>query len=163
MDYELYALSKLVGEALLAKRYKLAIAESCTGGWVAKCITDVPGSSEWFDRGFITYTNEAKEQVLGVPSVLLADYGAVSEQVVKAMVVGVLKKSDATVAMSVSGIAGPDGGLPGKLVGTVWIAWQTRACEVVSEPFEFKGDRDAIRRQAVIATLSGLLKKVDLL
>ncbi len=85
MDHKLYALSRRVGEALLAKQCKLATAESCTGGWIAKCVTDVPGSSEWFDRSFITYTNKAKQQMLGVPELLLADYGAVSEQVVKVM------------------------------------------------------------------------------
>ncbi len=161
MDHELYALSELVGEALLGKKHKLATAESCTGGWVAKCITDVPGSSEWFDRGFITYTNKAKEQMLGVPSALLADYGAVSEQVVKAMVAGALEKSDATLAISTSGIAGPDGGSPEKPVGTVWIAWQIKERVAITERFEFKGDRDSVRRQAVLAALLRLSKEVS--
>ncbi len=158
MDHELYALSARVGEALLAKQHKLVVAESCTGGWIAKCITDVGGSSEWFDRGFVTYTNDAKEQMLGVPKLQFIDYGAVSEQVVKAMASGALENSDATIAVSVSGIAGPDGGSADKQVGTVWIGWQTKGCEPVAGHFSFKGDRDAVRREAVIVALLGLLK-----
>lgn len=158
MDHELYALSARVGEALLVKQHKLVAAESCTGGWIAKCITDVAGSSEWFDRGFVTYTNEAKEQMLGVPKLQLIDYGAVSEQVVKAMASGALENSDATIAVSVSGIAGPEGGSAEKPVGTVWIGWQTKDSEPVAGHFCFKGDREAVRREAVIVALLGLLK-----
>lgn len=158
MDHELYALSERVGEALLAKQHKLAIAESCTGGWITKCVTDVPGSSEWFDRGFVTYTNEAKQQMLGVTGQVLTHCGAVSEQVVKEMVCGALEKSDATIAVSVSGIAGPDGGSTEKPIGTVWLAWKTKGDEAVAGQFEFKGDREEVRRQAVIVALLGLLK-----
>jgi nicotinamide-nucleotide amidase len=157
VDQELYALSKRVGEALLAKQQKVVTAESCTGGWIAKCITDVAGSSEWFDCGFVTYTNEAKQQVLNVPEQVLADYGAVSEQVVKEMVLGALEASNATIAVSISGIAGPDGGSDGKPVGMVWLAWQTKDEEAVAGLFKFKGDREEVRRQAVIVALLGLL------
>jgi len=158
MRSELYVLSQRVGAALLERGDKLATAESCTGGWLSKCITDIPGSSEWFDRGFVTYTNEAKQQILNVSEQLLADYGAVSEPVVKAMVAGALEKSDATIAVSVSGIAGPDGGSPEKPVGTVWFAWQTKGAAAIAGQFEFKGDREAIRREAVVVALLGLLK-----
>jgi nicotinamide-nucleotide amidase len=158
MDHELQVLSTRVGEALFRKKHKLVTAESCTGGWVAKCITDVAGSSEWFDRGFVTYTNEAKEQMLGVPKLQLVDYGAVSEQVVKSMAAGALANSDATIAVSVSGIAGPDGASSEKPVGTVWIGWQTQGSEPVAGHFCFKGDREVVRREAVIVALLGLLK-----
>ncbi len=158
MDQELYALSKRVGEALLAKQQKLVTVESCTGGWIAKCITDMAGSSEWFDRGFVTYTNEAKQQMLNVTEKSLADYGAVSEEVVKEMVAGALEESSATIAVSVSGVAGPDGGSDEKPVGTVWLAWKRKDATAVAGQFEFEGDREEVRRQAVIVALLGLLK-----
>ena len=161
MDHKLYALSRRVGEALLAKHRKLATAESCTGGWIAKCVTDVPGSSEWFDCSFITYTNKAKQQMLGVPELLLADYGAVSEQVVKVMAAGALERSDATIAVSVSGIAGPDGGSSEKPVGTVWVSWKVKESGAIAERFEFNGERDAIRKQAVEVALKGIISRVN--
>src|SRR5262245_26783082 len=123
MDPELYELAGRVGDALKDRKVAMAAAESCTGGWIGQAVTMVPGSSKWFDRGFVTYTNEAKQEVLGVGAETLKKHGAVSEPVVNEMVAGALKASRAQVAVSVSGIAGPDGGTPKKPVGTVCIAW----------------------------------------
>lgn len=154
---ELSELSGRVGEALLARRQTLAVAESCTGGWVAKCITDIAGSSQWFDRGFVTYTNAAKEAMLGVQAATLASAGAVSEATVKEMVQGALRNSRADCALAISGIAGPGGAVPGKPVGTVCFAWVAPGSPVQVATRQFTGDRDAVRRQAVDHALTGLL------
>lgn len=140
-----------------ASRHILATAESCTGGWIAQTITAVPGSSTWFDCAFVTYSNDAKTRLLGVPAVILQCYGAVSKQSVEAMVIGALMHSKADCAVAVSGIAGPGGGSPDKPVGTVWLAWQHRGKSPVSRCERFAGDRQTVRWQAVRCALAGLL------
>jgi len=131
----------------------LATAESCTGGWVAKVCTDLAGSSAWFDRGFVTYSNQAKQDMLGVSAATLAASGAVSEQAVVEMVSGTLASSRAHWALAVSGIAGPGGGSADKPVGTVWFAWGGPDGWRLAQQFCFEGDRDAVRRQAVLKAL----------
>lgn len=156
-EEELYFLSKQVGAVLLGHAHRLAVAESCTGGWVCQCITDVAGSSAWFDRGFVTYSDAAKRESLGVPATVLTEFGAVSEETVTAMVAGVLSHSPADCALAVSGIAGPAGAVPGKPVGTVWFAWAQRNGECLARRERFDGDRRLVRRQAVAAALRGVL------
>jgi len=149
-----------LGKRLLASGRVVATAESCTGGWIAKVLTDVPGSSAWFGEGFVTYSNEAKRRRLGVPSGVLSDDGAVSEAAVRAMAAGALKRSGADLAVAVSGIAGPGGGVPGKPVGTVWLCWgirQGKTVRLMTRLRNFRGDRDAVRRKTVQAALLGLL------
>lgn len=158
MDEELYHLAETVGRHLESGGRRLVTAESCTGGWVAKSLTDVPGSSAWFDRGYVTYTNAAKIELLGVIPDILARHGAVSEATVRAMVVGALADSGADAALAVSGIAGPSGGSPDKPVGTVWLAWGVRAGSVAARGLRFRGDRESIRRQAVMTALRGMLE-----
>ncbi|HZP89313.1 MAG TPA: nicotinamide-nucleotide amidohydrolase family protein [Burkholderiales bacterium] len=157
MDQELFDLADEVGQALLARGWMLATAESCTGGWVAECVTMISGSSQWFDRGFVTYTNAAKEEMLGVSSSTLAAHGAVSEQTVREMTAGALARSHAQVAVAVSGIAGPTGGTAIKPVGTVCIAWRVNQEAPRAETFLFSGDRESVRRQSVIAALRGVV------
>jgi nicotinamide-nucleotide amidase len=135
----------------------LAVAESCTGGWVAKCLTDLTGSSRWFDRGFVTYSNAAKQDMLGVPEAMLREHGAVSEATVLAMVDGVLAHSQADVALAISGIAGPGGAVPGKPVGTVCFAWAVGPDVRLADTCRFAGDRDAVRSQAVEHALKQLV------
>ena len=139
---------------------QLAVAESCTGGWLAKVCTDISGSSNWFDRGFVTYSNSAKQQMLGVSAQTLQAEGAVSEAVVIEMVTGVLQQSDAHLAVSISGVAGPGGGTQEKPVGTVWFAWKRTSLPVVTSCCHFDGDRNEVRRQAVERALQGLLEIV---
>ena len=155
-DRSLQRLAAEVGAKLKAAGLKLAVAESCTGGWIAKALTDVAGSSAWFERGFVTYSNEAKLAMLGVRQASLDVHGAVSETVVREMAEGAADWSLAQVAVAVSGIAGPDGGSPEKPVGTVWIAWRWADGMVLSRHFLFQGDRESIRRQSVLAALEGL-------
>lgn len=160
-DPELARLAARVGEHLLASGRHVATAESCTGGWISKALTDVPGSSQWFDTGFITYGNDAKRALLGVSAEDLAEHGAVSESVVKAMALGALERSGADLAIAVSGIAGPDGGTAGKPVGSVWFAWAWRrgkSVHVQSRLKLFKGDREAVRRKSVANALTGVLE-----
>jgi nicotinamide-nucleotide amidase len=157
MDAELYELSGKVGDALKARKVMMAAAESCTGGWIGQAITMVPGSSKWFDRGFVTYTNEAKQEMLGVSADTLKQFGAVSEQTVREMVAGALARSRAQVSVAVSGIAGPNGGSPAKPVGTVLLAWGEKGGSIKAQAMHFQGDRDDVRRQTVIAALEGLL------
>jgi nicotinamide-nucleotide amidase len=157
MDAELYELSGRVGDALKARKLMMAAAESCTGGWIGQAVTMVPGSSRWFDRGFVTYTNEAKQDMLGVSAETLKAFGAVSEQTVREMVAGALARSRAQVAVAVSGIAGPDGGSRQKPIGTVLLAWGATDHSIEARSMHFQGDRDAVRRQTVIAALEGLL------
>ena len=142
---------------LLDRQWKLATAESCTGGWIAKCCTDLPGSSRWFDRGFVTYSNAAKQEMLGVVDASLESHGAVSETVVREMASGALANSRADLAVAVSGIAGPDGGNDEKPVGTVWFAWASPS-GVVSGSKLFEGDRDSVRQQTVLQALQGLIR-----
>lgn len=145
-----------VGAALQARGWQLVTAESCTGGWMGQAITAVAGSSAWFDRGFITYSNTAKQDLLQVPAEVLENHGAVSEATVLAMAQGGLRNSAAQLAVAVSGIAGPDGGTPDKPVGTVWIAWASPET-ARAQRFLFHGDRETVRRQTVIAALEGVL------
>lgn len=155
-DAELDALSRATGERLLAMRHMLVTAESCTGGWIAKCMTDVPGCSGWFDCGMAAYSYEAKQALLGVRPQTLEEFGAVSRETVVEMVSGALVHSGATIAVAVTGIAGPGGGSEDKPVGTVWIGWKRRGGYARAEIFHFEGDRDAVRRQTVAAALRGL-------
>ena len=155
-DSELMQLSEQVGQALKARGATVTTAESCTGGWVAKVITDIAGSSAWFERGFVTYSNEAKAQMIGVREETLAQHGAVSEPVVVEMAIGALKAARADYAVSISGIAGPDGGSEEKPVGTVWFASATARGEGITRRECFSGDRDAVRRQATAYALQTL-------
>jgi len=142
---------------LRARGWRLAAAESCTGGLIAAACTSVAGSSDWFERGFVTYSNEAKSQMLGVPPALVAAHGAVSEEVARAMVAGALQRAPVQLAVAVTGIAGPGGAVPGKPVGTVWLAWGT-ATGVQAERLQLPGDRSAVRAATVHAALGRLLQ-----
>jgi nicotinamide-nucleotide amidase len=160
-DHDLARLAARVGRHLLDGRRGVATAESCTGGWIAKALTDIAGSSQWFVEGFVTYSNESKVQRLGVPRSVLQTQGAVSEATVRAMAAGALKRTGAQLAVAVTGIAGPGGAVPGKPVGTVWLAWaerRGRSIHVVAKLKHFRGDREAVRRKTVRAALEGLLE-----
>ncbi len=150
-----------VARALQAANALLVTAESCTGGWIAKACTDRAGSSAWFERAYVTYSNAAKRECLGVPADVLARHGAVSGPVAEAMAAGALRHSRAKLSLAVTGIAGPDGGSAEKPVGTVWFAWADSNL-VASEVVHFSGDRDAVRRQTVVHALSGLLQRFAL-
>lgn len=156
MDAQLLHLSSRLGEILEARAQSMVAAESCTGGLIAAVITECPGSSVWFDRGFVTYSNRAKTEMLGVPTDLITQHGAVSEQVVQGMVMGALRHSDVDYAVAVSGIAGPGGGGESKPVGTVFTGWGNSE-QVVVQGHLFQGDRAEIRRQSVIKVLTGLI------
>lgn len=157
-DADLAAVADSVASVLQAKSQVLATAESCTGGWIAKVLTDIPGSSAWFAGAMVTYTNELKKLLLSVARTTLEEHGAVSRECALEMVSGALYRVGATVALAVTGIAGPTGATAGKPVGTVWIAWQRRGGNPHAEPFHFEGNRDAVRRQTVIAALEGVRK-----
>jgi nicotinamide-nucleotide amidase len=157
-DPALYRLAEELGEGLKARGLMLATAESCTGGWVSQAVTMVPGSSDWFERGFVTYTYISKREMLGVDGATLERYGAVSEEVVRQMVSGALERSHAQVAIGVSGVAGPGGGTPDKPVGTVCFGWGSKGGACRTETVRFLGDRDAVRRQAVERALRGVLE-----
>jgi nicotinamide-nucleotide amidase len=158
MDRVLYELSQHVGEALKARGWLLATAESCTGGWVGEAVTAVSGSSAWYDRGFITYSNEAKQDMLGVNPGTLDRFGAVSEETVREMVAGTLSRSRAQVALALSGVAGPAGGTSQKPVGMVCFGLGQRDGVIRSETWQLAGDREAVRRQAVEKALLGVLR-----
>ena len=156
-------LSRNLVDALNARRLSVASAESCTGGWIAKSITDVPGSSGCFGYGLVSYSNAAKQALLGVPSDTLERCGAVSEETVVAMAQGALAESGADLSVAVSGIAGPGGGTPEKPVGTVWFAWAGQAANgppVEARRENLQGDRDAVRAQTVAIALAGLLERL---
>ena len=155
-DASLQAQAQAVAECLLARGQTMVTAESCTGGWIAKTLTDIAGSSSWFECGVVAYSYEAKEALLGVQPQTLERTGAVSQETVVEMVSGALARYGASVAVAVTGIAGPSGGTPGKPVGTVWIGWKRRGGYARSELFHFKGDREAVRRQTVAAALEGV-------
>lgn len=155
-DDDLQQLTAQVADDLLNREWLLSVAESCTGGWVAKCCTDLAGSSAWFDRGFVTYSNQAKNDMLGVTFSTLKQYGAVSKQTVIEMAQGALTHSNANVSLAISGIAGPTGGTEDKPVGTVWLAWASKTT-TKTQMYLFTGDRDAVRRQAVLAALQGVI------
>ena len=153
-------LAKRLGERLKRSNETLATAESCTGGWAAQVVTSVAGSSAWFERGFVTYSNEAKQELLGVRAETLRAHGAVSEETAREMARGALERSRATVSVSITGVAGPAGGTPEKPVGTVCFAW-ARGGEVRSETRRFAGNRESIRRQSVILALEGVMRALD--
>lgn len=160
---ELIEAATRMGEVLKEKNWLMTTAESCTGGGVGQAITDVPGSSEWYEGGFITYSNMAKTEMLNVPPALLAQFGAVSEEVAAAMAEGALANSSAHISVSTTGIAGPTGAVPGKPVGTVCFAWSLdRHGEpyTVTERLVFKGDRQSVRQQAVMHAIQGLIRFV---
>jgi nicotinamide-nucleotide amidase len=157
----LFELAEQVGTALKTRAMMLATAESCTGGWVGEAVTAVPGSSDWFDRGFITYSNQAKQEMLGVAAATLEQHGAVSEPTVREMASGALNNSRAQAALAISGIAGPGGGTAEKPVGTVWIAWAFANGAVASEKRVFAGGRLEVRQQAVERALQGLLERLE--
>jgi nicotinamide-nucleotide amidase len=139
----------------------ITVAESCTGGWIAKNLTDIPGSSAWFEYGFVSYGNNAKCRLLDVEQVTLDKFGAVSREVAEAMVSGALDRSGADLGLAVTGIAGPDGGTPEKPVGTVWMAWALRGHVGKSECHQFDGDRDTVRRVTVTTALRGVLEYLE--
>ena len=153
---ELKVLSQEIGTLLLAKKQVLTLAESCTGGLISALITNTAGSSAWFDSGLVTYSNQAKQDLLSVQQSSLDQYGAVSEQVAMEMAIGALQQGRATIAASVTGIAGPDGGTPAKPVGTVCFAWTSEDFASKSRTYHFKGNREQIREQSAIALLLGL-------
>lgn len=155
-DDELQLQAERLGASLRDTKQMLVTAESCTGGWIAKTVTDVAGSSDWFDCGLAAYSYEAKQRLLGVRAETLEHFGAVSRETVVEMVSGALVHSGSTIAVAVTGIAGPGGGTDDKPVGTVWIAWKRRGGYPQAELFHFDGDREAVRRQTVAAALRGL-------
>src|SRR5690349_25167307 len=155
-DAELNDLAQTIATIFVQRGATLVTAESCTGGWVAKTLTDIAGSSAWFECGVVAYSYEAKESLLGVQPQTLERTGAVSQETVVEMVSGALARYGASVAVAVTGIAGPSGGTPGKPVGTVWIGWKRRGGYARSQLFHFKGDREAVRRQTVAAALEGV-------
>jgi len=156
-EQELRDLAEQLGECLTSKGIKLASAESCTGGWLAKIITDIPGSSAWFVGSVVSYSNEAKQSLLGVSADTLAEFGAVSGDTVLEMSDGLFAHTDADVAVSISGIAGPDGGSDDKPVGLVWLSWGKRDKSVFANSFNFDGDREDVRRQSIKQALENLL------
>jgi len=155
------ALAERIAAALLKKRAMLATAESCTGGWAAQALTAIAGSSRWFERGFVTYSNAAKEEMLGVRPQTLARHGAVSEETAREMALGALAHSRADVALAITGVAGPSGGSAEKPVGTVCFAWAAKGALARSETRRFAGDREAVRRQSVERALHGVLELLD--
>ncbi|MGB5260556.1 MAG: nicotinamide-nucleotide amidase [Gammaproteobacteria bacterium] len=155
--HDLNELAQRLAKELVHHNRMLAVAESCTGGWLAKCLTDIAGSSAWFERGFVTYSNAAKQEMLDVSAATLDAHGAVSETVVREMVQGTLAHSHADVAVAISGIAGPGGGTADKPVGTVCFAWAARGDFDEVATCRFEGDRDAVRRHAVVHALKRLL------
>ena len=157
---DLIELAAQVGRRLKEKGLFLATAESCTGGGVAQAITEIAGSSEWFERGFVTYSDDAKTDMLDIPAALIAQHGAVSEEIAEAMAEGALANSNADVTVSVTGIAGPGGAVPGKPVGTVCFGWSKHGASH-TERLVFGGDRQAVRSQTVVHALQGLLRFLD--
>jgi nicotinamide-nucleotide amidase len=155
------ALARRLGERLKASRHKLATAESCTGGWAAQAVTAIAGSSDWFERGFVTYSDDAKRELLGVRADTLNTHGAVSEQTAREMAQGALERSKGTVALAITGIAGPTGGSDAKPVGTVCFAWASQDAPLRSETRLFKGDRESVRRQSVVRALEGVIELLE--
>jgi len=162
LEDQLEQLAAAVGAALKSRELSLATAESCTGGWVGEAVTSVSGSSQWYDRGFITYTDQAKQDMLGVDEATLENHGAVSEETVREMAQGALQYSWADVSVAVSGIAGPTGGTPEKPVGLVWFAWAMQDGAMRSEKHLYSGDRSEVRRQAVETALKGVLALLEI-
>ena len=157
----LTTLAILVGARLKARGLRLATAESCTGGWVAGAVTAIAGSSEWFDRGFVTYSNDAKMEMLGVSAVTLEAFGAVSEQTAGEMAAGALAHSHAQLALSITGVAGPGGGSAEKPVGMVCFGWAGEGGAPLVITRNFSGDRESVRRQSVICALQGVVERLE--
>lgn len=157
LEKQIAAAVAALAEALAARGWRLATAESCTGGWIAKCCTDRAGSSAWFDRGFVSYSYEAKEDQLGVIRADLETHGAVSEQIAAQMALGARQRSGADLTLAATGIAGPGGGLPEKPVGLVCFAWSVRGGVLLSDHRVFEGDRAAVRAQTVLHAMRGAL------
>ncbi|GAB3385959.1 CinA family protein [Lysobacter fragariae] len=157
-DSDLHHLAQQLGSLAQANHHSLVTAESCTGGWIAKVLTDVAGSSAWFECGIAAYSYESKQALLSVRPETLEHHGAVSRETVLEMVSGALVHSGATLAVAVTGIAGPSGGTTDKPVGTVWVAWKRRGGYATAEVFHFAGDREAVRRQTVATALQGLMR-----
>ena len=155
-DEEILAAAQALADSLAQQRLLLTTAESCTGGGIAETLTGIAGASAWFDRGFVTYSNEAKLSMLGVSQSTLDRFGAVSEATALEMARGAISHSGAHVSVAVTGIAGPDGGTPDKPVGTVWIAWGQKLCYAEARRFQFDGDRNAVRQQAILEAILGL-------
>ncbi len=163
MNSSITSLTQQLAQTLLAKGFKIALAESCTGGLLAAQLTSLAGSSDWFERGFITYSNQAKEESIGVPKEAIERYGAVSEEVAKAMAEGVLKNSLAQVSVAITGIAGPGGGSANKPVGMVCFAWGIQVDDQIqtrSQTKQFSGDRQSIREQACVYAIESLLEQL---
>lgn len=158
MDKTLESLATALGAALEGSGRMTATAESCTGGWIAATITAIAGSSAWFDRGFVTYSNEAKTELLGVPVQTIEQHGAVSEPTARAMAEGALARSRATLTVAVTGVAGPSGGSPTKPVGTVCFGWAVADAPTLTATHRLPGDRTAVRRAAVVIALEGLIR-----
>jgi nicotinamide-nucleotide amidase len=150
-----------VAERLAQTKQKLVTAESCTGGWVAQVVTSVAGSSGWFERGFVTYSNDAKRELLGVPPEVLEKHGAVSEETAREMARGALARSKGTIALSITGVAGPAGGSATKPVGTVCFGWARRGAEPLTQTRVFRGDRESVRRQSVVHALEKVLELLE--
>lgn len=158
---ELSKIALIAGEILLGRGWRLATVESCTGGWICQVVTSLAGSSDWFECGLVTYSNTSKATLVGVPGSVISSYGAVSGEVAEAMVSGALERTDASVAVSVTGIAGPGGGSEEKPVGTVYMAWQFPGGMAASERFHFHGDREEVRRQSVTTALLELARRAE--
>lgn len=161
MNEQIIDLATHLGAALKGRGLMVATAESCTGGGIAEAITAIPGSSAWFDCAFVTYSYEAKTSMLGVPRDTLVDFGAVSEETAREMVEGAISRSRAQVAVAVTGIAGPDGGMPDKPVGTVWFAWKFPKKPIISEVCHFTGGRSSVRNQTIAHALNKLLHNLS--
>jgi len=160
-EQTLQNMAKEVGSRLFEQNLTMATAESCTGGWVSKIITDLDGSSQWFDCALVTYSNQAKQDLLGVSAITLQEQGAVSQLTVKEMVLGLVDRCNTDIGVSISGIAGPGGGTEDKPVGTVWMAWAKPGQLIETVKFQFDGDRDQVRSQAVYEALSGVLRNIE--
>lgn len=158
---EPHSLVQALAKLMLDRGLSLVTAESCTGGLIAKLVTDLAGSSAWFERGYVTYSNAAKLELLGVSETILRDHGAVSAETVRAMAEGALRHSHADLSLAVSGIAGPEGGTVDKPVGLVWLAWCRRGQHAEPEQYRFEGDRESVRLQAADAALRGLLWRLE--
>ncbi len=159
-DEQIFRLVERVAALLTAREARLATAESCTGGWIAKSLTDLPGSSAWFEYGIVSYSNEAKQTLLALDPGLIDAHGAVSAEVAIQMAAAARAVSSADISVAVTGIAGPEGGTADKPVGTVWLAWDGPGRRATSRCRDFSGDREAIRRQTVIAALDGILRQL---
>lgn len=160
VQHRIEELAQEAGELLDTHRIMLVTAESCTGGWISQALTSVAGSSAWFDRGFVSYSNAAKSDMLGVPASLIEEHGAVSEAVALAMAKGAIERSLGHMSVAVTGIAGPSGGTEDKPVGTVWIAWGQKLGYAEAEQFAFRGGRRQVRIQTAVAALEGVVKRL---